>query len=47
MAEKFNPFYNLLEAETPINITSDLKKTDHSINIALIDAFELAPKQPI
>ena len=47
MAEKLNPFYKLLKAEVPINITSELKKTFESANKALSDACELALKQPI
>ena len=47
MAEKLNPFYKLLKAEVPINITSDLKETFDSVNTALSDACELALKQPI
>ena len=47
MAEKLNPFDRLLKAETPINITSELKETFDSINKALSDACELALKQPI
>ena len=47
MAEKLNPFYKLLKAEVPINITSELKETFHSVNKALSDACELALKQPI
>ena len=47
MAEKLNPFYNLLKTEVPINITAELKETFDSVNKALSDAFELAPKQPI
>ena len=47
MAEKLNPFYNLLKAEVPINITSEFKDTFDSVNKALSDAFELALKQPI
>ena len=43
-AEKLNPFYRLLKAEVPINITSELKETFDSINKALIDACELALK---
>ena len=46
-AEKFNPFYKLLKAEVPINITSELKETFDSVNKALSDASELALKQPI
>ena len=47
MAEKFNPFYNLLKTEVPINITSELKETFASVNKALSDACHLALKQPI
>ena len=46
-AEKLNPFYKLLKAEVPINITSELKETFDSVNKALTDAFEQALKQPI
>ena len=46
MAEKLNPFYKLLKAEVPINITSDLKETFDSVNKALSDACQLALKQP-
>ena len=45
MAEKLNPFYKLLKAEIPINITSELKETFDSVNKALSDASQLAPKQ--
>ena len=47
MAEKLNPFYQFLKAETPINITSELKETFDSVNKALSDACQLALKQPI
>ena len=47
MAEKLNPFYKLLKAEVPINITSELKQTFDSVNKALSDACQLALKQPI
>ena len=47
MAEKLNPFYKLLKAEIPINITSELKETFNSVNKAQSDACELALKQPI
>ena len=47
MAEKLNPFYNLLKPEVPINITSELKETFDLVNKALSDACELALKQPI
>ena len=32
MAEKRNPFYRLLKAEVPINITSELIETFDSVN---------------
>ena len=47
IAEKLNPFYKLLEAEVPINITSELKETFESVNKVLNDACELALKQTI
>ena len=47
MAEKLNPFYKLLKAEVPINITSDLKETYDSVNKALSDACQLALRQLI
>ena len=47
MAVKLNPFYKLLKAEVPINITSELKETFDSVNKALSDACQLALKQPI
>ena len=47
MADKLNPFYKLLKAEVPINITSQLKETFDTVNKALSDACELALKQPI
>ena len=47
MAEKLNPFYKLLKAEVPINITSELKETFESVNKAVSDACQLALKQPI
>ena len=47
MAENFNPFYKLLKAEVPTNITSELKETIDSVNKALSDACQLALKQPI
>ena len=47
MAEKLNPFYKLLKAEVPINITSELNETFDSVNKALSDACQLALKQPI
>ena len=46
LAEKLNPFYKLLKAEVPINITSELKETFNSVNKALSDACQLALKQP-
>ena len=45
--EKLNPFYKLLKAEVPIDITSDLKETFDSVNNALIDVCQLSLKQPI
>ena len=47
MVEKLNPFYKLLKAEVPINITSELKETFDSVTKALSDASQLALKQPI
>ena len=47
MAEKLNPYYKLLKAEVPINITSELKEIFDSVNKALSDYCELAFKQPI
>ena len=46
MAEKLKPFYKLLKAEVPIDITSELKKTFDSVNKELRAACELALKQP-
>ena len=46
MAEKLNPFYKLLKAEVPINITLELKETFNSVNKALSDACQLALRQP-
>ena len=47
MARKLNPFYKLLKAEVPINITSELKEIIDSVTKTLSDACELALKQPI
>ena len=47
MAEKLSPFYKLLKAEVPINITSEPKNTFDSVNKPRSDACELALKQPI
>ena len=47
MIEKLSPFYKLLKAEVPINITSELKETFDSGNNALNDACQLAFKQRI
>ena len=47
MVEKRSPFYKLLKAEVPINITSELKETFDSVNKAPSDACQLALKQPI
>ena len=41
-AEKPNPFYKLLKAEVPINISSELEKTFESANNALNDGCQLA-----
>ena len=38
MAEKLNPFYKLLKAEVPMNITSELRETLDSVIKALSDA---------
>ena len=47
MVEKLNPYYKLLKAEVPMNITSKSKETFDSVNKALSDACQLALKQPI
>ena len=47
MAEKLNPFFEVLKAEVPISITSDLKEIFDSVNKALTDACKLALKQPV
>ena len=47
MAEKLNPFYKLLKAEVPINISSELNGTPDSLNKALSEDCELALKQPL
>ena len=47
MAEKLNPFYELLKAEVPINIISEMNETFDSMNKALSDACGPALKQPI
>ena len=47
IVEKLNPFYEILKAEVPMNITPELKETFDSVNNALNDACELALKQPI
>ena len=47
MAEKLNPFYNLLKTVVPITITSELKETFDSVKQALSDVCQLALKQPI
>ena len=47
MAEKLNPFYKFLKADVPIIITPELKETFDSVNKALIDACQIALKQPI
>ena len=47
IAEKLNPFNQLLKTEVPINITSELKETFDSVNKPLSDACELVLKQHI
>ena len=47
MAEKLNPFYKLLKAEVPINITLERIETLDSVNKSLKDACELILKQSI
>ena len=47
MAEKLNPFYQLLKTEEPINIASEVRDTFDSVNKALNDSCQLALKQPI
>ena len=47
LAGKLNPFYKLLKAVVPINITSEMKKNFDSVNNALNDACQLALKQSI
>ena len=47
IAEKHNPFYKLLKAGVPTNITSELKGNFDLVNKALSDACELALKEPI
>ena len=47
MAEKLDPFYKLLNAEVPIDVTSELKETFDSVNEELGDACELTLTQPI
>ena len=46
MVEKLDLLYKILNAEIPINITSELKKNFDSVNKALNDACQLALKQP-
>ena len=47
MAEILNPFYKLLKAGVPINITSKFKETFDSVDKALSNACLLALKQHI
>ena len=47
MCEKLNPYYKILKAEVPINITSEKKEIFESVNKSLSDACDLALKQPI
>ena len=46
MGDKLNPFYKILKAEVPINITSELEETFDSVNRALNDACQLLKKEP-
>ena len=46
-AEKLNPFFEMLETEVSIKITSDLEETFVSFKKVLSDACQLALKQPI
>ena len=46
MAEKLKPFYSFLKSEVPINITSEFKESFDSVNKELIDACQIALKQP-
>ena len=45
IAEKPNPFYKLLKAVTPINITSELKETVDSVNKVFSDTCDLVLKE--
>ena len=45
MAKELNPFYKLLKAEVPKDITSKTKETFNSETKALSDASELPLKQ--
>ena len=45
MAEKLNPFHNLLKTVVPNNITSELKKTFDSVKKILNGACQLSLKQ--
>ena len=47
MTEELNPFYELLKAEVPINITPELEETFDSVNKAQSDLCEVALKQTI
>ena len=44
MTEKFNPIFKLVEADTPFNITSELKETFGWLNKALSDARDMSLK---
>ena len=46
MAEKLHSFHELLKAEIPINITSELKENFDSVSNSLSQACELALKIP-
>ena len=47
MSEKLNPFYEMLQTEVPIIITSELKDIFDSVKKALSEACDLALKQTI
>ena len=47
MADKLNSFFKLAKTALPINSTLELKETFDSVDKALSDACELAPKQSI
>ena len=47
MFENLKPFYKLLTAEVPIDVTSELKETFDLVKKTLINASEVALKQSI